>query len=54
MVNGENACHSQILNQPFQNNDVENESRHPCIFSCNTVEKIFFCHAITSKHYFRH
>ena len=42
MVNGENACHSQILNQPFQNKDVEIESRHPCIFSCNTVEKIFF------------
>ena len=33
MVNEVNASHSDdshILNQPFQNNDVENESRHSC------------------------
>ena len=39
-----------IVFQPFQNNDVGNESRHSCIFSC---WKNIVWHAITRKHYFR-
>ena len=55
MVNEENECHSHIFEPLFSNHSKTKMLKTKVdIHVFSPVENIFFRHAITRKHYFRH